>query len=224
MAKTRLQDELKRSYRKTFEVALVVSLFLHLILFQGLRAVEFGQKPPEVKPIKITVEEVPLTRQVRRPPPPELPSVPIPTESEEVPEDVTIRSTELNLSELPPPPPPPGQEENIEAGYVFVPYDQAPQLVGGMDAIKRNLVYPELARKAGIEGLVIVGVLIDEEGRPIKTQILKASGVHIGFEEAATAAVMKTRWIPAKQRDKAVKVWVSIPIHFRLHEPSKLPS
>jgi protein TonB len=219
MARKTLQDELKRNYRKTFELALVVSLFLHLILFQGLRGVEMQERPPVPKAIQIEVEDIPITQQFHRPPPPPRPSVPIPTESEEVPEDVTIESTELDLSQLPPPPPPPeSMGEDIEAGYVFVPYDEAPQLIGGMESIKRNLVYPELARKAGVEGLVVVGVLIDERGRPVKTQILKASGARIGFEEAATAAVMKTRWIPAKQRDRAVKVWVSIPVRFRLRD------
>lgn len=214
---------LKRNYRKIFEVALAASLFLHLILFQGLRAVEMRETIPEAKAIKIEVQDIPVTQQFHRPPPPPRPSVPIPTESEEVPMDVTIESTELDLSELPAPPPPPeSMTEGIEAGYVFVPYDEAPQLIGGMEAIRRNLIYPDLARKAGVEGVVVIGVLIDEKGNPVKTQILKASGANVGFEEAAARAVMKTKWIPAKQRDRVVKVWVSIPIRFRLREAQPL--
>ncbi len=211
--------DLRRNYRKAFELALVVSLLVTIVLFQGFRGIGIRERRVEAKPIEIRVEDIPVTQQFKRPPPPPRPSVPIPTESEDVPEDVTIQSTELDLSELPPPPPPPeSQSGDIESGYVFVPYDEAPQLIGGMASIRRYLVYPELARKAGIEGVVMIGVLIDESGKPIKTQILKASGAHIGFEEAAATAVMHTRWKPAKQRDRPVKVWVSIPIRFKLRE------
>ncbi|MFQ6112465.1 MAG: energy transducer TonB, partial [bacterium] len=126
-------------------------------------------------------------------------------------------STELDLTEIPPPPTPP-MDEGIEGGYVFIPYDEPPVPIGGYAAIKRNLVYPDLARKAGVEGTVIVGVLIDERGNTIKTQVLKPSGLNIGFEKAAQEALINVKWKPAKQRDRAVKVWVSIPIRFSLKD------
>jgi protein TonB len=213
-----LDADLKLKYRKTFEVALILSLLIHLGLFHAVPDIGSGFREIKAKPIEIQVEDIPQTEQVKLPPPPPRPSVPIPTESEDVPEDVTIESTELDLSELPPPPPP--QDKGIDEGYVFIPYDEAPTPIGGMAAIKKNLKFPDLARKAGIEGTVIVGVLIDEKGNPVKTQILKGAGVSIGFEEAAAAAVMSVKWKPAKQRDRAVKVWVSIPIHFALRDVS----
>ncbi|RMD92283.1 MAG: energy transducer TonB [Calditrichaeota bacterium] len=213
--------DLKAQYRKTMEIAIIISLVFHLFIFHGLP--EFRATPIELKPksIEIKVEDIPQTQQKVLPPPPARPSVPIPTESEEVPEDLTIESTELNwdLSQLPPPPPP---KEDIDQGYVFVPYDEPPRPIGGMAAIRKHLHYPEIARKLGIEGIVVVGVLIDENGNPIKTQVLKDSGYKLGFEEAAQAAVMSVKWIPAKQRDRKVKVWVSIPIRFRLKEASNV--
>lgn len=212
------EADLKQKYQKTLEVALIFSLLIHFGLFHALPEFGAGFKEIKAKPIEIQVEDIPQTEQFKLPPPPPRPSVPIPTESEDVPEDVTIESTELDLSELPPPPPLP--DRGIEEGYVFIPYDEPPSPIGGMAAIKKNLKYPELARKAGIEGTVIVGVLIDEKGNPIKTQVLKGAGIDIGFEEAAAAAVMSVKWKPAKQRDRAVKVWVSIPIHFALRDVS----
>lgn len=208
--------DLKLKYKKALEVSFIFSLLLLFGLFHALPKFEITPEEPKSVELQIEVQDIPPTEQIKRPPPPARPSVPVPTLSEEVPEDVTIESTELNLelSELPPPPPP--EESGVDDQYVFIPYDEAPSPIGGFAAIQSNLKYPEIARKAGIEGQVIIGVLIDDKGNPIKTQILKAAGVKVGFEEAAEAAVMSVKWRPAKQRDRAVKVWVSVPIRFKL--------
>jgi len=66
----------------------------------------------------------------------------------------------------------------------------------------------------------VVGVLIDKSGNPVKTQILKSSGSDLGFEAAASKAVMAVKWRPAKQRDIPVKVWISIPVRFSLGKQS----
>jgi protein TonB len=91
-------------------------------------------------------------------------------------------------------------------------------MIGGMAALKKYLEYPEIARKAGIEAQVVVGVLVDEKGNTVKTQILKGTGSKLGFEEAASKALMRMKWKPAYQRDKPVKVWISIPVRFKLQD------
>lgn len=213
------EANLKLHYKKSLEVAIVISLLLVLVVFHGMPDIDAGPRNIEAKAIEIKVEDIPQTEQIKQAPPPARPSIPVPTENEEVPEDLTIESTELNLdwSQLPPPPPM-NEDDNIEGGYVFIPFDEAPVPIGGMAAIHQNLRYPSIARKAGFEGSVVVGVLIDDKGNPIKTQILKDSGSRFGFEEAAQEAVMSVKWKPAKQRDKPVKVWVSIPIRFKLKD------
>ncbi|RMF69347.1 MAG: energy transducer TonB [Calditrichaeota bacterium] len=208
------EADLRLMYRKALELGFIASLFLMLVLFHGLPAIDMTPKDVKAKDIEIKVEDIPQTEQIKKAPPPPRPTIPIPTESEDVPEDLTIESTELDLSEIPPPPGPP-MEDSYET-YQFIPYDEAPVPIGGYAVIQRNLKYPEIARKAGIEAYVVVGVLIDEHGKCVKTQILKSSGQKLGFEEAARQAVMTVRWKPAKQRDRAVKVWVSIPIRFSL--------
>jgi protein TonB len=77
------------------------------------------------------------------------------------------------------------------------------------------LKYPEIARKAGIEGTVYVEAVIDEKGNVVQTAIMKSLG-HSGCDEAAIAAIRSVKWKPAKQRDRAVKVRISIPVKFRL--------
>lgn len=203
---------LKLKYRKVFELSLILALFFMVVLFQSLRVIKLKATETETPDIKIEVADIPPTEQVKRPPPPPKPSIPIPTESEDVPEDLTIESTELDLSDIPPPPPPPADDEGT---VIFVPYDEPPHPIGGFAAIQRALKYPEIARKAGIEGKVIVQVLVSEKGQVVRTKIMKSLG-HSGCDEAAVNAIKSVRWKPALQRDKPVKVWVAIPVIFRL--------
>jgi protein TonB len=217
MAEQKLSERIrfKLEYRKRIEFALVVSLLLLLVMFQAFKRFEGRVELPEEKQVIIKVDDIPITEQIDRPPPPARPSVPIPTEDEDVPEDLTIEETEIDFNEEPPPPPPPPKEE--EETPIFVPYDSPPKPIGGYAAIQKNLVYPEIARRAGVEGTVIIQALIDTKGNVVKTRVLKSLGNN-GCDEAAIAAIRKTKWKPAMQRDKPVKVWVSIPVIFKLKE------
>ncbi len=208
---------LKFMYRKVLEVGFIGALFLVLIVFHAIPELNVAANDTKAKDIEIIVEDIPPTEQIKKAPPPPRPSIPIPTESEDIPEDLTIESTDLDFSELPPPPEPPG---DLEEGYQFIPYDQAPQPIGGYKAIQKNLKYPELARRAGVETSVILGALIDERGNVVKTQILSDTGSKMGFEEAAQKAVSAVKWKPAMQRDRAVKVWIAIPVRFSLRKGS----
>jgi len=77
-------------------------------------------------------------------------------------------------------------------------------------------VYPEMAVRAGIEGIVWVSALVDKDGRVRDTIIRKPSGTNAGFEEAALAAAMKNRYRPALQNGRPVAVWVSYRVVFEL--------
>ncbi len=211
----RPEANLKLGYRKALELGLIGSLFLNIVLFHAAPELAIGTGYSGAEKLDIVVEEIPPTEQVFRPPPPPRPSVPIPVENEEIPEDLTIEPTELELADIPPPPPPP-ETQSIYKEYVFIAYDEAPTPIGGFRAIQKHLKYPEIARRAGIEARVVIGVLIDEEGNPVKTQVLLPAGGSMGFEKAACTALESVKWNPARQRDRPVKVWVSVPVNFRL--------
>jgi protein TonB len=204
----------KVGYRKAIEAATLGALVIVILAFQAMK--NFGLEARESKAVAIKVEvmDIPVTQQLHIPPPPPRPVVPVPTEDESVPEDVTIASTDLNLSELPPPPPPP--ETLQESAYAFVAYDSPPTPVGGWKEIYKYVVYPELAIRAGVEGVVFVKALVNEKGEVEDARIMKSSGSQIGFEEAALAATRKIKWQPALQRDRPIKVWVGFPIKFKL--------
>jgi protein TonB len=75
--------------------------------------------------------------------------------------------------------------------------------------------YPEMARNAGIEGQTVVEALVNTDGSIGDARVLKSSG-NQSLDAAAVEAAMRARFTPAKQRDKAVRVWVSIPFRFTL--------
>lgn len=101
------------------------------------------------------------------------------------------------------------QEEEPEMDE-FVPYQVAPAIVKRVEPR-----YPELARKAGVQGKVWVKVLIDKEGKVKKAVIMQGLEV---FHEEAIAAVMQWVFKPAIQQDRPIAVWMAIPISFKLLE------
>lgn len=74
--------------------------------------------------------------------------------------------------------------------------------------------YPELARQAGIDGLVMVRALVNKEGKIDDAKALDGPDMLI---EPAIAAVMKAVFRPALQQHRPVAVWVNIPIRFSLN-------
>jgi protein TonB len=154
-----------------------------------------------------------VTEQRQRPPAPPRPAIPIESEDDDIPQDLTIDISEIDLSQLPPPPPPPDEED--ESTQIFIAYDEPPMPVGGLSVLHRHLVYPEIARKAGIEGRVILQVFIHENGSVGDIKVVQSLQVD-SFDQAAINAVKSVEWIPAKQRDRVVGVWVAVPITFRL--------
>lgn len=75
--------------------------------------------------------------------------------------------------------------------------------------------YPEMARRAQIEGTVVVKVLVGPDGRVKNAQILQS--VNPLLDKAALNAAWKWTFHPGKQRNIPVKAWMAIPFNFRLH-------
>ena len=198
--------DLIRKYRKTLEVSLIFALLVMIFTFYAFKKFEVGTKLPESVDIKIEVVEIPPTEQITRPPPPARPAIPIEAEDDELLDDVTIEETEVVFEardEAPPPPP-----EVDDEVYEFFAVSEKPVLIK-----KATPQYPDLARKAQIEGKVVVTVTIDKKGNVENAVIFKSVPM---LDEAAMAAAMQCRFKPAKQRDKFVKVKMNIPFDFHL--------
>lgn len=93
----------------------------------------------------------------------------------------------------------------------FYAFDEAPILI---ESIKP--IYPEAARGVGIEGTVLLRLLIDEDGKVAEAEIMR-SNVTSSMEKAAIDAALGYRFLPAKQRNVPVKAHVALPIIFKLN-------
>lgn len=107
----------------------------------------------------------------------------------------------------------PNQSSNNEKIY-FYNVDKMPEPIGGMEAIQKKITYPEIAKRAGIQGKVIVKAYLNESGVAIKGEVIQ--GIGAGCDEVALKAVMQTKFNPGMNGNKPVKTQVVIPIVFAL--------
>ena len=85
---------------------------------------------------------------------------------------------------------------------------QPPKLINVVDP-----VYPEEARKQGIEGIVILSAKTDEDGKVIDAMVLRSVP---GLDEAAIAAVKQWVYEPLILEGKAVKALFTVTVRFQL--------
>lgn len=196
----------KSEYNKNLEKSLILTLtsLIALIYLSPRLSVQIEeQNPPN---IILTVENVPLTRQVRISPPPPKPTVPVPSEDEIIPEDVTIEETTLKYTNL---------------------FDETlPGLRGfsGVNIVPPRPIawvfpeYPEEDKKKGVKGLVKLSIQIDEHGRVVEAVVIKNTTGSENCARAAIEAAYGSRFFPAMEGNKPVKYWITQPYRFDLSD------
>lgn len=207
LERMRAQNALEEEYARDLNLAFTVSLIFFILLFLFGRGCSVEAYKPKTQQ-EIMGEEINIQAQLEEPPPPppklqiSLPEEIIET-TEETADTIQIRET-VSFDEFAPPPPAPTQT-------VFEVYevDEPPQPV-----VQVQPEYPEVARKAGLEGRVIVAAVVDENGNVIQAYI--HSSTNSIFNDAALEAAKKMKFKPARQKDIAVKVKVLIPFVFKL--------
>lgn len=183
-------------------------------------------------------EDVPVTEQLKTPPPPPPPSAPeiieIVEDTEEI-EETVIESTEMSqetvieaameVDEVE------VEEEEEEISVPFSVIENVPVYPGCEDKksneerracfqkkiqehVAKEFRYPETALELGIQGRVFVQFAIDNKGYITN---IKVRGPDRNLEKEATRIVAAIpQMTPGMQRGRAVKVPYSIPITFRL--------
>lgn len=188
--------------KKVYDDGSLVNLGAHAEDFEDLMDIPQTQQPPPPPP-KVTqpiIIEVPDEEEIE----------------EEIDIDLDVEMTEETVIEevvfeaAP-------EEEN--ADEVFTIVEDQPTPIGGMSAfyqfVQKNLKYPAQARRMGIEGKVFVQFVVDKDGTI--TEVKAVKGIGAGCDEEAARVIGKApKWKPGKQRGRAVKVRMILPITFKL--------
>ncbi len=170
----------------------------------------------------VTIEEIQQTKQPEKAPPPPRPPVPVEVADDSVIDDdnldldVTLDIGEMTTFMRPPPEPVEEDEPEENLDEIFVVVEEMPQIIGGAGKIYEYLEYPPIARQAQMEGLVIVGVVVEADGSGTNWTVIKSAGKVL--DDAAIEAVKKLRYKPGKQRGRAVRVKLALPIRFMLRD------
>jgi protein TonB len=72
--------------------------------------------------------------------------------------------------------------------------------------------YPPLALQARIGGIVVLRVLVSEQGTPLQIEVTRRVGY--GMTDAAVEAVRRWTFVPARKAGVPVRTWMVIPIPF----------
>lgn len=203
--------------RSYYTVLLELGLLLALVIFIVAVRVEIRSEAPEEIQLSeqeiVEMEEIVQTRQMETPPPPPRPPVPVEVPNDEIIEDIDINiDADLALDgplNLPPPPPPAEEEEDF-----FTVVENMPELIGGLAGLQRNITYPEMARKAGIEGRVFLQFIVNERGEVENPRVIR--GIGGGCDEEALKAIKKAKFKPGLQRGRPVRVQYNLPVVFKL--------
>jgi len=217
---------------------------LTLVLFLTWRALEFKSYPKQDKIVEMLnvvedlKEDVPITEQIKTPPPPPPPSAPeiieIVEDAAEI-EETVIESTEssqdqvvevvVDVDDVEV-----GEEEE-EISVPFAIIENVPVFPGCesakgnaerkacfqkkiQDHIKKEFRYPQIAAEMGIQGRVFVQFAINSKGY---IDGIRTRGPDPGLEKEASRIVSSLpKMTPGMQRGRAVTVPYSIPVNFKL--------
>ncbi len=204
----------EEDFGKRLELALAIAILFLIVVFTTVKSVKLESAPINSHVSRFdTIVDVFTDVYTPEPTPPK-PVAPPPVITEEQnAEDADNSAENDNVpdfistwggTELPPTP-----EPKDDSVYNYGMVQVKPRL------IKKVLPeYPELARKAGIEGTVLLEIVIDTTGH-VKSVKVKKSSNEI-FNAAAVEAVKRFVFTPAMQNDRKVSVSLVIPIKFQL--------
>lgn len=202
-------------------IGFVISILFVIVAFEwktynDADLLELGQ----VNDYFVEITDIPITRQ---PPPPapkikqvEIIEVPDVEEiKEEIAVDLDVEMTEetvieeIVFEE-------PVEEEEVEEVFTLV--EEYPSFEGGdlafIKYIQRNLIYPEKARRMGLEGRVFVQFIVEKDGS--LTNVIVLRGISGGCNEEAIRVMQNSpNWLAGKQRGRSVRVQMVVPIVFK---------
>lgn len=205
--------------RKRTRIALIIAAVFHTILLLITFPEIVAQATEAAKDQKLyVVQQVrfqpPPPKQKQEIPKPKAKKVPIPDPTPDEPEPIRIDEPEPDI-DIP-------QVDDIVFGIPEAPpvaEPEGPIYVGGDVKAPEKLFspqpqYTEIARKARVQGVVIVQAIIDKEGNVTNVKVLK--GLSMGLDDEAVKAIKKWQFKPATLNGKPVDVYYNLTVNFRL--------
>ncbi len=211
------EADLKAQYPKVFSISIAISCVLHIAVAVAFPAFQFRTPTVRKRPVVILMEDIPETRQIKRPPL-SRPAVPIEVEGKDVPEDVATGSAEVGLGQIAIHLTPPSstvltaaplEEEAREEIYNIRFVEKKPEL---LKQVKPE--YPQAAREAGLEGVVLVEFTVGKDGRVKDARVMEG---HAWFRKPSLEALSGFRFNPGRQNERFVEVRMFIFMRFQLN-------
>jgi len=197
----------KSGYIRHLELSLAAAIMIHLLAFYFFPEFSFHTYPIPV-PEHFEVVKMIHTDIPEKPDEIPPPDIPVPTDDPAEAADPSTVAPTIPPAAGPRPARISGDSPE-RAG--FIPFDEKPVLIHSVTPD-----YPPLPRSAGIEGDVVLKVVIDRNGKVIDVSVIRSEASR-ALMDAAVAAAMQFRFRPAKQRMQPVRSTVVIPVRFRLH-------
>jgi periplasmic protein TonB len=175
---------------------------------------------PETPPVIIQLRTIPEPRREARIAAPAKPSAPraLPIPAKNVPPDtLTIPNTGLEKNYTPAAPPAPaGGTAEASPATAQPAEDRNVYQAADVEEKPKRLTtvtpdYPEMARRAGIEGVVMLKLLVNREGQVDSVDTVKGPDI---FRKSSIDAAKRTRFSPARQNNRPVACWVLVPFRF----------
>jgi periplasmic protein TonB len=212
MPKKNPKVDLKLQYRRVLEISLIIALFILIGAFKFFPNLKVKKQSREIIDDPTNVVVIPPTGVFPIPPPPPTPQIPL-----AVPSDIDVPDIVFSDPIFDPekdPLPPPAIDDNEDVQTIFIAVEEMPEIIGGIATLQSKIMYPEIARKAGIHGKVILQAVVNKNGKVSDITVFK--GIGAGCDEAAIKALKEAKFKPGKQRGKEVNVRIFVPIVFAL--------
>lgn len=103
--------------------------------------------------------------------------------------------------------------------YTAQTTDVAPQLIGGIRTFVEEVEYPEEAKRSGINGEVLVGLVVQPDGRTSHIQVVQS--VHPLLDREAQRVARQAQFEPGRKFGAAVPVKAVLPFTFRTRTPGQ---
>jgi periplasmic protein TonB len=209
----RPEADLSLKHQLLSEIGLAFALLIFVLTFIISKEFEVVVKERDAVQDEIDVEQIEQTVQQKTIPKPKKPSITVREDDEDVAEDEEFEFAEDDSFDIPAPPPPPKFDVNEEIVDFFA-IEQQPELIGGNKALYKAVKYPEMAQRAGVEGIALIEFIVGVDGVPRDFIVKGEKPPELGFGEAAIAALQKVTFKPGKQRDRFVAVRMQQSIRF----------